>query len=81
MFDVSGFHFFTRRQTSFLYFDANHLDDFMKSAIQRLILIYYSFLSFTLFAQDEDAIRQLFDKELREGKSYPYGGRLGKART
>ena len=44
----------------------------MKPAIQCVFLIFIC-LSFEAFAQvDEDAIRQLFDKELREGQSYPW---------
>jgi len=72
MFDRSDFHFFASLQTTFIYFHTSHPEDFMKSAVRRFLLISYSCLSFTVFAQDEDAIRQIFDKELREGQSYPW---------
>ena len=42
----------------------------MKPLIQCFFLIFCSCLSIPSFAQDEDAIRQIFDKELHEGQSY-----------
>jgi hypothetical protein len=44
----------------------------MKPRVQSLSLIFYSCLSLTSFGQDENAIRQIFDKELREGRSYQW---------
>ncbi|HMG93690.1 MAG TPA: M20/M25/M40 family metallo-hydrolase [Chryseolinea sp.] len=45
----------------------------MKRLIKHLFLIFNSLLSFAVLAQvDEDGIRQIFEKELREGNAYQW---------
>ncbi|HEY5916489.1 MAG TPA: M28 family peptidase, partial [Chryseolinea sp.] len=45
----------------------------MKSLIKGLFLVFNSLLSSALFAQaDEDVIRQIFEKEMREGHAYQW---------
>ena len=45
----------------------------MKRLIKGLFLVFNSLLSSALFAQaDEVAIRQIFEKEMREGHAYPW---------
>jgi hypothetical protein len=45
----------------------------MKRLIKVLVLIFNSSLSSALFAQtDEETIRQIFEKEMREGHAYQW---------